>query len=48
MATSDEFKEARSNRKRKRETNEEENIFMDIEQNSSAQFPQMNPFELKV
>jgi hypothetical protein len=38
---------ATTDRKRKRETNEDNNN-MDIEQNSSAQFPQINPSELKV
>ncbi|CAF2688137.1 unnamed protein product [Rotaria sp. Silwood2] len=47
MATSDEFKEKRSTNKRKRETNEEVNVHMDTEQNSSAQFPQINPAQLK-
>ena len=48
MATSDEFKEQRSNRKRKREINEEETAKMDTEQTSSAPFPQINPSQLKV
>ncbi|CAF1220936.1 unnamed protein product [Rotaria sp. Silwood1] len=47
MATSNEFKEQRSNHKRKREINEEDNIHMDTEQNSSIQFPQLNPIQLK-
>lgn len=38
-----------TDRKRKRETNEQETtITMDTEQNSSVQFPQINPTELKV
>lgn len=47
MSASDEFQEARSNRKRKRETNEE-NTTMETEQSSTAQFPQLNPSQLKV
>jgi hypothetical protein len=39
---------ATSDRKRKRDTNEEDHTKMDTEQNSSAQFPQINPSELKV
>jgi hypothetical protein len=39
---------ATTDRKRKRETNEEENTTMDTEQNISAPFPQINPSQLKV
>lgn len=41
---------ATTDRKRKRDTNEEENnnTNMDTEQNSSVQFSQLNPSELKV
>jgi hypothetical protein len=40
---------ATPDRKRKRETNEEENNnIMDTEQNISAPFPQINPSQLKV
>jgi hypothetical protein len=39
---------ATADRKRKRETNEEENKTMETEQNSSAQFPQINPSQLQV
>jgi len=43
---------ATSDRKRKRETNEEDNNNnknnMDTEQNSSVQFPQINPSQLQV
>ena len=47
MATSDEFKEQRSSRKRKREINEE-NINMDTEQDVSPSFPPINPSQLNV
>ncbi|CAF5226448.1 unnamed protein product, partial [Rotaria magnacalcarata] len=47
MSTADEFIEPRSNRKRKRETNEGENPSMDTEQTRTAQFPQINAAELK-
>ncbi len=40
---------ATADRKRKRETNEEENTTtMDTEQSSTAQFPQINPSQLQV
>ncbi len=39
---------ATSDRKRKRETNAEENVTMETEQNTSAQFPQINPAQLQV
>jgi hypothetical protein len=48
MATSDEFQVQRFDRKRKRETAEEETLTMETEQNSSAQFPQINPAQLQV
>lgn len=45
MATSN---EEFSTGKRKRDTNEEETLKMDTEQNTTAQFPQINPSQLKV
>jgi hypothetical protein len=48
MATSEEFQVQRSDRKRKRETAEEETLTMETEQTSSAQFPQINPAQLQV
>jgi len=48
MATSEEFQVQRSDRKRKRETAEEETLTMETEQTPSAQFPQINPAQLQV
>ncbi|UJR22769.1 hypothetical protein I4U23_025801 [Adineta vaga] len=47
MATTEEFQLKRSDRKRKRETAEEENATMDTEQTTAAQFPQINPAQLE-
>ena len=48
MSTSEEFQERRSDRKRKREVNEESITTMETEKSPTPLFPQMNVAQLEV